>query len=85
MSAVRCNINVSRYDGEVGFNYDCVRAGRCKFGLYPSVPPEPDMECAFLRCGSCLQQAAQLAALVNLKSDINAEIKRLEAEAKEAS
>jgi hypothetical protein len=85
MSAVRCNVTVSRYDGDVMFGYDCVRSGRCKFGLYPSMPPDPDMQCAFYQGGSCLQQAAQLAALVNLKSDINAEIKRLEAEAKEAS
>ena len=84
MSAVRCNINVSSYDGDVQISYDCVGAGRCKFGLYPTMPPDPDMECAFYRGGSCLQQSAQLAALDNLKSDINAEIKRLEAEAKEA-
>ena len=85
MSAVRCNINVSSYDGDVAFSYDCIRSGRCKFGLYPTMPPDPDMECSFYRGGSCLQQAAQQAALANLKSDINAEIKRLEGEAKEAS
>lgn len=85
MSSVRCNVNVNSYDGDVAFGYDCVRSGRCKFGLFPTMPPDPDMVCAFYQNGSCLQQAAQLAALANLKSYINAEIKRLEAEAKEAS
>lgn len=85
MSAVRCNVNVSSYDGDVAFSYDCVRSGRCRFGIYPTMPPDPDMECAFYRGGSCVQMTAQLAALANLKRDITAEIKRLEAEAKEAS
>jgi len=85
MSAVRCNVNVSSYDGDVMFGYDCVRSGRCRFGIYPTIPPDPDMECAFYRGGSCVQMTAQLAALANLKRDITAEIKRLEAEAKEAS
>lgn len=85
MSAVRCNINVASYDGDVQISYECVRTGRCKFGLYPMTPPERDMECGFYASGTCIQTGAQLAALRNLKSDINAEIKRLEAEAKEAS
>lgn len=83
MSAVRCNVNVSSYDRDVVFRYDCVRSGRCRFGICPTMPPDPDMECAFYRRGSCVQMMAQLAALANLKRDITAEIKRLEAEAKE--
>lgn len=84
MSAVRCNVNVASFDGEVEFSFHCVRSGRCKFGLYPITPPEPDMECGFYAHGACIQKGAQLAALDNLKRDLNAEFKRLEAEIKEA-
>lgn len=85
MSAVRCNVNVSRYDGDVMFGYECVRAGRCKFGLYPSMPPDFDMVCAFYQGGSCLQQAAHIAALEDLKHAITAEIKRIKSGDEEAS
>lgn len=85
MSAVRCNVNVSSYDGDVEFSYDCVRSGRCRFGIYQTMPPDPEMECAFYQGGSCVQMMAKLAALAKLKRDITAEIKRLESYAKEAS
>jgi hypothetical protein len=80
MNAVRCNINASSYDGDVSFIFDCVRDGRCKFGLYESMPPESHMECTFYRNGTCMQQAARIAALKELNSNIKAEIKRIESE-----
>lgn len=72
------HISASIYEGDFSLNYDCAGEVSCKFALCEIMPPTAESTCCFREHGSCLCQAAQKAAIEELRRKLNGALKQLE-------